>query len=332
MSNGVLYFPFINVPNTGWFSRTLLYWDTVASVVPYEFVERPERLTCHMRDLVRQGLVQQVIPGHFLRGTPNFGRAFSDYLVGIDDEIETRRVDFTRGKVARVHSEKMLFEIEDKLCQEGLARRMTLRRTRSGPWIEVERRTAGDYMAWLAASIGRLSGTSLTPITDTPANLTPFAPRIDVINSRLQNWRTLLLKKAFPGPVGPITARHIAAFRDKHADLLPGFRRWVEARITELASLTDTDLRYKRYKDICAEIREETTRIKEAMEKFHWTKIVFGDFCAVLAAMLGKGAIPKLINAVYKATQGPGVHAEIPLAYAAYAQERLALAASKQRS
>ena len=329
MSNGVLYFPFINVPNTGWFSRTLLYWDTVASVVPYEFAEQPERLTRHMRDLLREGLVQQVIPGSLIGGTPNFGRAFSDYLDDIDDQIESRQFDFTRGKVAKIHFEKMPREVEAKLYALRLARPMALHRTRRRAWIEVESRTAGDYMAWLAASIGRLRGMQLTPITDTPINLAPFAPRIDVINARLENWRTLLLKKAFPAPVGPITAQHIAAFRDKHADLLPGFRRWVEGRITELASLADRDLRYKRYKDTCAEIREETRRIKVAMEKFRWTKIVCGDFCAVLAAVVGQAPIPKLINAVYNATKRRGVQAEVPLAYAAYAQKRLGLAASK---
>lgn len=42
MSNKILYFPYINVPDTAWFSRMLLYWDEVGAIIPYDFIDNPE--------------------------------------------------------------------------------------------------------------------------------------------------------------------------------------------------------------------------------------------------------------------------------------------------
>lgn len=34
MARKVLYFPYISVPESAWFTRVLLYWDEVGSIVP----------------------------------------------------------------------------------------------------------------------------------------------------------------------------------------------------------------------------------------------------------------------------------------------------------
>lgn len=37
----LLYFPYISIPNTEWTIHSLLYWDEVASIIPFEFMQDP---------------------------------------------------------------------------------------------------------------------------------------------------------------------------------------------------------------------------------------------------------------------------------------------------
>lgn len=65
MAENVLYFPYIRVPDNDWFQRVLLYWDSVGSIVPYEYINNPDRLGSHMQSLLIEGLVKQIIPGQY---------------------------------------------------------------------------------------------------------------------------------------------------------------------------------------------------------------------------------------------------------------------------
>ena len=77
MKNKVLYFPYIDVPRSAWLIRMLLYWDTVGVIMPYQFVEEPEELTEFTRDLLKAGLLAQVIPGWYIGDIPKFSKALS---------------------------------------------------------------------------------------------------------------------------------------------------------------------------------------------------------------------------------------------------------------
>ncbi|WP_203711426.1 hypothetical protein [Asanoa siamensis] len=57
-----LYFPFINVPSTAWWTRTLLYWDRVGTIVPHSYRHEPENLGLHTLELIREGLLDQYPP------------------------------------------------------------------------------------------------------------------------------------------------------------------------------------------------------------------------------------------------------------------------------
>lgn len=39
MSDKVLYFPYIDVPQSAWLTRMLLYWDTVGLSCPFSLLE-----------------------------------------------------------------------------------------------------------------------------------------------------------------------------------------------------------------------------------------------------------------------------------------------------
>ena len=38
MEADALYFPYIKVPKSAWFTRILLYWDKVGAIIPSDYV------------------------------------------------------------------------------------------------------------------------------------------------------------------------------------------------------------------------------------------------------------------------------------------------------
>jgi hypothetical protein len=132
--NNVLYFPYISVPNSAWFTRILLYWDSVSSIAPLDFWEEPGKLTAHMRSLVRVGLVRQVHPGGYIYDIPGFDDEFLSFLEGLDSELDVRRSRFNDGTRFRIHAEKM-GSIPDALVA------MSLAEEDGYPWFQVERQT-----------------------------------------------------------------------------------------------------------------------------------------------------------------------------------------------
>jgi len=148
MPDKVLYFPYIKVPKSVWFTRVLLYWDRVGSIVPSEFLYQPERLGPYMADLVRAGLVEQVIPAERMRDIPHFAESFLEYV----DAQSSRRTWLQRMRLAtpsaweEIHAEKMQ-DIAEGLIRRGLARRLK----HEYSWYAVDPRTAAAFMAYLAA-------------------------------------------------------------------------------------------------------------------------------------------------------------------------------------
>jgi hypothetical protein len=311
-----LYFPFINVPNSRWFSRVLLYWESVSAIVPFDFVRNPELLSTHMRDLVRVGLVRQIIPGDYVPQVSEGRDTFNEYLEQLGAKIESRREAFANRKFAQVHIEKMHYGLIDDLQRLALA----------GPdeqgWLPVETKTANDYMAFLAATIGQCAEEPLAPITDGKEGLSPFACDEDKDDQSLDDLRLDLLAEAFPAPRRRVGIQDLDNFKQRHGDKLASFRIWLETELTDTAAITDPRLRKRRFDLVKTRIREDTGRIRETMETHGWVDPICGDFCAVLGAV-NKGA--KLVNAVYKATHHHGQASTSPMAYAAYAQEALGL-------
>jgi hypothetical protein len=63
MTDKLLYFPYINLPNTDWTVRTLLYYEKVGSIVPDDFFYAPEKnYDPFMLELVKQELVFPINP------------------------------------------------------------------------------------------------------------------------------------------------------------------------------------------------------------------------------------------------------------------------------
>ena len=120
MSSNVLYYPFIRVPQTQWFTRVLLYWDTVGSIVPYEYTRNPELLGPHMQSLLTEGLVRQVIPREHLYSVGNFAEPFLQFADSHRRGLHLTETELRNRQTSRIHIEK-LDNIGEELCRMGLA-------------------------------------------------------------------------------------------------------------------------------------------------------------------------------------------------------------------
>ncbi len=320
MAEKVLYFPYIQVPKSAWFTRILLYWDEVGAIVPYDYVEEPERLGPYAGDLVRANLVTQVIPGAHIWQVDDFSKSFLSYLESLGPALNARRESFRdTQKGSRIHVEKMA-ELTRHLEDLHLAER------RDYPWFQVEANTARDFMGYLAAVLGRQPELGFIPITDNPVHLSEFidASSLGKPTERLEKLRIDVLEDLLPSPRRPLTAREIEEFKRKHGKLLSRFRRAVEKELIAIADINDDDLRAQRLKIFRQETSEELKEVRARMSESGWLDMILGKFSAIAGAIPGAPWVVGLAHAVHQALKGDSATAgSQPLLYAAYAQEEL---------
>lgn len=340
MRDNVLYFPYIDVPNSAWLTRMLLYWDTVGTIMPYQFVDEPEQLSDHTRDLLQAGLLTQVFPSDYINGIPNFSGAFVSYLESLGSQLDRRRAQFhlqrnrrrSRRRSGRhqIHIEKLgtvpihlekTSSLADELVEMRLAERIEY------PWLSVEARTAEEFMYYLATVLGRYSQLQFAPVTDELIRLRRLASVVapeERIERPLHMLRLEVLEDVLPGPRHVLSVPEIARFKDKHGKQLRKFRRSIEKELTIIAAISDPQLRKRQMGLLKEELGEEIEDIQSKLSKSKVPDLVFGRLCAVLGEIPLIGAVPGLIHAIYEAL-GPSEPANTnsPLAYAAYARQEL---------
>jgi hypothetical protein len=323
MSDNVLYFPQIRVPESAWFTRMLLYWDKVGTIIPEEFLREPDKLGEPTRSLLIEEMLFPVMPGNWIYQISDFDRAFGEYLERLSvEELDYRRRNLDAGKISRIHVEKVQ-TLEDVLQQFGLGQPSE----EYTPWYDVERKTAADFMAYLAASLGRLDDLDSIPITDRQEYCEPLTRQIDLPVQHKEDLTMLrleTLENLLPGPKKPISAEQIRNFRKSHGALLGDFRRRVEREIVYAAAIPDPDLRQRRLQLFQEEIQNEVMEIEAKMNESRFGEIVFSKLMSIVAVIPGVPFVFGIASAVYNAfRQEPQNEVPSPLAYAAYAQIEL---------
>ena len=321
MKNRVLYFPYINVPNSAWFTRMLLYWDEVGAIVPYDFIEYPEKLDEHTRSLVEACLVKQVIPGTHIRKIPSFKESFLKFLKSQDEKTyEKRRKSFKEGDYSKIHIEKM-DELEYEFEHMGLAKED------ESPWWFVEHETAREFMAYLAATLGKLEELQYDPISDDINHLEHFlhaSKPEKSIEQKISSLRLEILEDLFPSPSKPLKALEISKFKEKHNDKLKAFRRRVEKEIIDIINIEDPELKERRLQIFKDESEDAIKEIKEEMEKFGFKGLTLGKLGSIVSSIPGVSSLFGLANAVYDAFKKEDLNKIDPcFLYAAYAQKNI---------
>ena len=182
MSSNALYYPYIRVPDSPWFTQVLLYWDRVGAIVPLDYIEDPDRLGSYMVSLIREGLVEQVVPGMHLWRAANFTNAFLEYTdakygsLGEPYISDWATVHAEKLGGSSIHMEK-LHDLGEKLCERGMARRDD--NHEYSPWFMIEPRIADDFMAYLAGVLGQMpEDVRFSPITNRRTHLYPYVPEV----------------------------------------------------------------------------------------------------------------------------------------------------------
>jgi hypothetical protein len=335
MNDRALYFPYIRVPENEWFVRSLLYWDEVGAIVPYEYVHKPEVLGPYMVRLLHAGLVKQVIPGQYTYRAPEFTRAFLAFVDASKRSARPRSRSPAAISWARIHMEK-LADVGDGLVARSLARRVEY------PWYEVESRTASSFMAYLASVIGQTDDPGYIPITDSAETLTAFARPAapEPIADKLNDLRAAILEQTLPAPSEQIDPDELVDFKANYGHLLKRFRARVEAVTASAAAITDSESRRVNLQAQTADMQSEIEEIRRRMSERRWPRITFGTVCSLVASALpGYQTVVErdlssalltgvgLLAAVYSAVASVPRPREVlrgPLAYAALARERFA--------
>lgn len=321
MRNKVLYFPYINVPNSSWFTRILLYWDEVGAIVPYEFIEVPEKLDEHTRSLVQECLVKQVLPQEHIYNIPSFRDSFLKYINSLKNKvIKRRRMSFRKVQNSKIHIEKM-DGLEYELKDIGLAKEGDY------PWWFIEENTAWEFMAYLAATLGKLPDLQLDPISDDIRHLQNFlySSRSEKLaHKKISNLRLEILEDIFPSPQKPLKAFEISIFKEKHGDKLKAFRNRVEKEIIDIADVENKELRKRRLALFKDESRDAIKEIIDAMKSSGFKGSTLSKFGSIISSIPGVSPIFGLAKAVCDAFKKQNFQTIDPcFIYAAYAQKEI---------
>lgn len=328
MNRNVIYYPYIRVPQNVWFTRVLLYWDQIFSIVPMEYVNNQSLLGEYMHGLIQEDLVIPIVPGEYIREIPKFTEAFLNYVDDSNYPVNRVSIRDKRMKTFDLFSEK-LDTIGDELTNRGLARK-------SFGVYQVEAYTAKQFMAYLAGALGKIPEIQSKPITDKPQNLVSFSPYQGGRYYGIDRTRTIILNDILPAPKGYINPAELANFKEDHLPELNSFRNKIESFLPIAASIKGEPNRSKAISEFVIEIQDEINYLSGLMQSAGWKRINLVRFLAystvafgvteaatnsglagvIAAAFSGSGEIYNILRDKKSILEGKYA------AYAVYARER----------
>ncbi|OJU79040.1 MAG: kinase [Bacteroidetes bacterium 47-18] len=333
----LLYYPYINIPQTDWTKRVLLYYDKVASIVPQRYFYHPDEYDPFMKDMVRMELVEPVNPLEVLDNPWGISAPFIDYIKIKDFKLTKRLNAFQLGKFGRIHRDKFALngprihidkfdgEIFYQLEQAGLAVRQ------DGEWYIVEQRTANELMTFLASVIG--GKLRYQPTTDTVRKrFTLKESKKEFQAFKIQNEkRELILNELIPFPE-QLDLTQLKKFKERHHDILKAFKNRIELIVLNPTIEEGSPLFVETINEL--KLRKEELSAKMNENKFG--KIFYGTVCGIVGAGVGLATagtlgsviagLPGFANAIYSALQierAEDIFDQSGMKYLALADKRL---------
>jgi hypothetical protein len=266
MINKVIYYPYINVPKSDWFTKAILYWDSVTSIVPKELEFNPNILQPHMRKLIDFGLVKTIDPSELIQRMDEFNEKTYNIISSHMQRGLIQNRDFNSHNSSKIHISKMNYTLFQKLERHGLA---IIKETN---WYRVEKRTSALYMYLLALTLGYLNSEKSIPITDSQSYFT----YVEKSESALYrgNVRVQLLETVFPYPLKDIPVEDIAKFKQKYNNKLILFRKHIEKLALDISTRPSSEERDEFIEYQLAEIKDGILAISDNM-KTCWGKIAY---------------------------------------------------------
>ncbi|GLI28566.1 hypothetical protein ARHIZOSPH14_28080 [Agromyces rhizosphaerae] len=273
-----LYFPYIRVPQSAWFSQVLLYWDQAATIVPREMISDPENLDPYMRELQEARLLTLLEPENEIWEVRE--DAFSEGFLRVLGE---RQIPDTAEKRSLIHAGKVSHELFSELEDRGLAAYA------HGPewstWYEVESSTAEQYMAYLAAVMSAKLENSL-PVTDRSASIAAMGNVERPVAQSLAELRYAVVNEALPTPLGPVPPNELRDFKEKYHEELRRCRVYLDGQLADVAAKPTAELQVAKLKDVNRAIEDDVAKLVEQMNRRRWPRVAFRGFGAVAAGVL----------------------------------------------
>lgn len=272
--NNALYFPYISIPKSSWLIQTLLYWDKIGSIIPREFVIDPSKLDVHMQELIREGLVEQIIPAHFIWEIGEFENRFVQYIEKTN--LKRKKYLSLNNKIKEnfipIHLEK-LGDLGRELEKMGLAIKS------KGMWYEVESRTAYSFMTYLAVELGKVI--PFRPVTDKYLGLNIFGGgSVNSYPLAPEKLRAKFLENILPVPSHIESVYDILRFKERYRDDLINFRIAIETFIANCTGLSDEQLE-QHVNLFIEDAKHRVQYISTLMEANKMGRINFATLCAV---------------------------------------------------
>lgn len=323
----ILYYPYINIPDSLWTCRALLYWESIGVIVPEAYIYHPENLNPYMRDLVSAQLVEQIIPNKFRNDLPNFKKGFYEIIFSPPFFINPRRKAFQKGNIFKIHIEKFDNGLMDFLKEIGLAREDQY------PWWQVETITAKLLMTYLATALSIADNRQ--PLTDIiESNRYLNLRKNKMIDNRMV-LRNRLLNDILPLPA-KIQVRDLETIKNKYSEELSRFRNKIEKTILDINQFTHQENFEDKYKLELEELKDSKKFIVEKLSAPKFGKIVFGTLCSLSATGIAiaqtpkeqlSWTIPSVLSAAYQAFESNKQEnfRKEPMSYLALIEKQLKL-------
>lgn len=314
------------MPNTAWTLRTLIYYDSVGSIVPQQFFEHPEQnYDRFMLELVRNQLVIPINPMATLDRPFDIASPILEFLKGPNFNLERARKKFKKGMklvphsrvihsqamhskstkyylpkaVATIHGSKFDDHVLYHLVEMGVAKSSV------NEYYYVEPNVASHLMTLLATVIGAKK--EMQPMTDTINSLK--SPSAFTMESEGNEKRQQILKELIPFPEF-VELEQLRKFKDKHYDTLKAFKNKIEQLAVDPSLAIDSKLFKLKVEELSFHRDELSVRMKE--NKFG--DIFFGSICGITGGVIamvtapppfsiigGVGATASFANAIHSA-------------------------------
>ena len=103
MKDNALYYPYINLPESDWLMKRLLYWDKMYSIATYETIHNKKDLTPLMQELSEDdNLFQFIKPLDYYHKLENFRNSFLE--TAKDFQFNN---PYQNENMTRIHIEKI---------------------------------------------------------------------------------------------------------------------------------------------------------------------------------------------------------------------------------
>jgi Family of unknown function (DUF6236) len=217
MKRTILYYPTIQIKSSKWIKHTILYWDCVGSIVPYDF-DFPEYCVADMLLLREYDAYRPYHPEDFIQQKNDLAQEFeairqSQEFQSLKGGHVFERRDF------RIFLPKIGGDLADLLLSSGAV-------DRDGDWLLFTQREGMLYMSLLAKYLSDKDQRSSTiPGTDWDGYQT-LAYAIPSSGALIPTL-SLKINKVLPVPREDISLKVILAFKQKRRDELLEVRKLI---------------------------------------------------------------------------------------------------------